>query len=249
MKISFAIPAHNEERRIGACLDAVMQEISRTDLEHRDVEIVVVNNASTDRTRDSALRYPGVRVVDEPDKGIVKARARGFSGSSGDIVANIDADVLLPPGWLECVFREFERNPKLVCLSGPLVYYDLPALEQFLAKIFCWIGFAFHLIFRFLGIGAWVQGGNFVLRRDAWLRAGGFDTSIDFYGEDTDVARRIVKQGKVKFSFALAVRSSGRRLAGEGVLATGWRYALNYFWVTVTGKPYTKTSRDVRTGS
>jgi glycosyltransferase involved in cell wall biosynthesis len=245
MQLSFVIPAHNEEKRMSACLDSVMQELHRTEHAH-DVEVVVVNNASTDRTKEIALRYPGVRVVDEPRLGLVRARARGFAETTGEFVANIDSDVMLPPGWLARVFREFERNPQLACLTGPLVYYDLSGWDQFLTQIFYWGGFAFHVIFRALKIGALVQGGNFVLRRDAWIRAGGFNTEIDFYGEDTDVAKRIVKQGWVKFSFYLPVLSSGRRLAREGVLATGWRYAINYFWVTVTGQPFTTTSAHKR---
>ncbi len=245
MKLSFVIPAHNEEFTLGACLDSIMRELAATD--HRyDAEIIVVNNASGDRTRTVALRYPGVHVVDEPQKGLVKARARGFRESTGDIVANIDADTLLPPGWLARVFYEFERDTNLACLTGPLVYYDLSPARQLLVRIFCWLAFITHIIFRTLGIGAWVQGGNFILRRDAWERAGGFDTSIDFYGEDTDVARRIVRQGKVKFMFRLPIYSSGRRLAHEGVLAIGWRYTINYFWVLLFGKPRHTTSQDIR---
>ncbi len=253
MKLSFVIPARNEEKRIGHCLDAIMQELDRT-LHHsphdeprdRDVEIVVVNNASTDNTKAAVLKYPGVRVVDEPEPGIVKARARGFTSSDGELVANVDADGLLPPGWLERVFTEFERDPRLVCLSGPLVYYDLSAKDQFMTQMFYWLGFTTHLIFRFFKIGAIVQGGNFIVRRSAWEAAGGFDTSIDFYGEDTDVGRRIVKHGKVKFSFYLPILSSGRRLVREGVLAIGTRYALNYFWMIFTGHPYTRTSEHTR---
>mgnify|MGYP001562406315 FL=1 len=245
MKLSFVIPAHNEEFTLGACLDSIMRELAAAD--HRyDVEVIVVNNASGDRTKAVALRYPGVRVVDEQHKGIVKARARGFAETTGELVANIDADTVLPRGWLTTVFSEFERRPDLVCLSGPLVYHDLPLSVQLIAKLFNVGAFLMHLLVRFLHIGAQVQGGNFILRRDAWIRAGGFDTSIDFYGEDTDVARRISKQGTVKFTFRLPIYSSGRRLAHEGVLAIGWRYTINYFWVLLFGKPHTTASRDVR---
>ncbi len=59
-------------------------------------------------------------------------------------------------------------------------------------------------------------------------KIGGFNTSIDFYGEDTDIACRIREVGDVKFSFSFPIYSSGRRLAKEGILKTGCRYALNY---------------------
>ncbi|MFX0204255.1 MAG: glycosyltransferase family 2 protein, partial [Candidatus Hodarchaeota archaeon] len=86
----------------------------------------------------------------------------------------------------------------------------------------------------------------FVIKRAAFEQIGGFDTSIDFYGEDTDVARRLNKVGHVKFTFTLPIYASGRRLAKEGIIKTGIRYSANYFWVSFSGKPLTKTSTDIR---
>jgi hypothetical protein len=100
-----------------------------------------------------------------------------------------------------------------------------------------------HYILR---VGSVVQGGNFVLRRDAWLKAGGFDTSIAFFGEDTDVAVRLSKVGKVKFTFGLPMKTSGRRLEKEGVFKTASTYTLNFFWVTFRGKPATVDYTDIR---
>ena len=71
MKISFVIPAYNEQRNIADCISAVQAEINRTGFLS---EIVVVNNASTDRTKEIASGYPNVRVVDEIRKGLVWAR-------------------------------------------------------------------------------------------------------------------------------------------------------------------------------
>lgn len=244
MKLSFVIPAYNEARRLGACLESIMRELAHRD---HDVEIIVVNNASTDDTKNVALRYPGVRVVDEPHKGIVWARARGFREATGDLVANVDADTTLPAGWIATVFREFEKDPRLVCLSGPYIYYDLSPFERFLIRAWYVVTYLLYLCTRFvLRISSTVQGGNFVVRKTMLEKAGGFDTTIDFYGEDTDIARRLHAIGPVKWTFALPMLTSGRRLAHEGLLATGIRYALNYFWVVATGRPYTTTSRDVR---
>jgi glycosyltransferase involved in cell wall biosynthesis len=244
MKLSFVIPAHNEEVFIGACLESIRREVQRAP---HPVEVVVVNNASTDRTKEIALAHAHVRVIDEPMKGIVRARKAGFRATTGELVANVDADAVLPPGWLARVFAEFARDPRLVCLSGPLVYRDLPVLTQWLAKTFYLpaiiIGFPFRLFFH---IGAITQGGNFVLRRNAWEAVGGFDTSIDFYGEDTDVARRLQKIGTVKFTYRLPMWTSGRRLAKEGVVATGMRYALNYLWEMFFNRPFTKHATDIR---
>ena len=122
MKLSFVIPAHNEEKYIAQCLESVIREAKKT---RRDVEIIVVNNASTDKTREIALSFSEVKVVDEPRKGLPQARQAGFLASSGDLIANVDADSIIPSFWIEKVFDHFSRNEKLVALSGPYIYYDL----------------------------------------------------------------------------------------------------------------------------
>src|SRR5581483_2873046 len=132
MKISFVIPAYNEEKLLGPCLEAVLTELKRTPC---DAEIVVVNNASTDRTKEVALSYPGVRVVDEPIKGLVQARHAGFINTTGELVANIDADTKLPGGWVATVLKNFEDS-NVVALSGPYIYYDLSPFVRALVKIF-----------------------------------------------------------------------------------------------------------------
>src|ERR1700761_7806218 len=122
MNLAFVIPAYNEEALIGKCVESVLAEVKRSG---RQVDVVVVNNNSTDRTREIAASYAGVRVVDELQKGLVSARDGGFRATTAELVANIDGDTIVPPGWLDTVFREFERDDQLVCLSGPYVYYDL----------------------------------------------------------------------------------------------------------------------------
>jgi len=71
MVLSFVVPAFNEEAYIGDCLESILQQTKQI---QDSIEIIVVNNASTDRTREVALSYPGVRVVDEPRKGLTFAR-------------------------------------------------------------------------------------------------------------------------------------------------------------------------------
>ena len=244
MKISFVIPAYNEECLLPLCLQSIERELARTPCE---AEVIVVDNASTDQTGAIARRHSSVRVVEEPVKGLVQARKSGFIASSGELVANIDADTELTPGWIETVLKEFERDPLLVALSGPYKYRDLSPFVSFWVTIFYFFGWLGHLFNQHvLGTGAMIQGGNFVLRRDAWEKAGGFDPSIKFYGEDTDVAKRIGRYGRVKWTWHLPMHTSGRRLAKEGVLRTGYVYAINFFSVTFWGRPVTNEYSDIR---
>ena len=128
MRVSIVIPAYNEADFIGPCLQAALAEIQRSKIE---AEIIVVNNASTDRTREVALSYPLVTVVDENEKGLSRARQRGFVSSHGELVANIDADTRMPAGWLTQVVEAFDKDSKLVVLSGPLVYFDTSPFTRY----------------------------------------------------------------------------------------------------------------------
>ena len=254
MKISFVIPAYNEEAMLGKCLSSVFKEINRVKDQNSDTgcpsletEVVVVDNASTDRTRAEALKFPNVTVVRENLKGLVYARRAGWVATHGELVANIDADTILPEGWLSTAVSKFAEDKNLVALSGPYFYYDLSAFDNLLVKVFYFFGWLISLVTHLvLNKGAMLQGGNFILRRDAWDRAGGFDTTIAFYGEDTDVARRISKQGKVLWTWKLPMYTSGRRLCREGIVRVGFTYALNFFSTSITGRPATKKYSDIR---
>src|ERR1035441_8297763 len=115
MRLSFVVPAYNEEAYLPACLESILaaaRELGDA------VEIIVVNNASTDRTREVALGYAGVRVVDEARKGLTFARQAGFAASTGELIANVDSDTRLTPGWVQRVLDEFAGGPEAGGGSG-----------------------------------------------------------------------------------------------------------------------------------
>lgn len=237
-RLSIVIPAHNEEAYLGECLRAALREAGRSGL---DVEIVVVNNASTDRTAEVAASFGGVRVVEEPRKGLSRARHRGYLATRGELIVNLDADTRMPRGYLRAVQRAFARDPRMVCLSGPFFYYDLPAPYQIVTSAFFMLsGLPNILGQRVLRLGAIAQGGNFTVRRRALDRIGGYNTDLEFYGEDTDIATRLSKVGLVRFSFRIVMPTSGRRLRANGMLRTGWRAFINIIFVLFYGRPYTR---------
>ncbi len=245
MRLSFVVPAYNEEAYLPGCLESILSQTRG--LEHI-TEIIVVNNASTDDTRDVALRYPGVRVVDEPRKGLTFARQAGFVASTGSLIANVDADSRLTPGWVGSVLTAFDgrprRSPRSPARSSTTTSRPASASSS---SIFYLTAFATYVINRYiLRVGSMVQGGNFVLSRAALEAIGGFNTAISFYGEDTDIARRLNAVGKVRFTFDLKMLSSARRLKHEGMLTIAARYAINYFWTTFFKRPYTRDHIDIR---
>jgi cellulose synthase/poly-beta-1,6-N-acetylglucosamine synthase-like glycosyltransferase len=248
MKISFVVPAYNEQALLTRSLTAIRDEITRAGQKlGEDAEIIVVNNASTDNTREVAEAIPGVTVVDEPRKGLVQARWCGFEHSAGDLIANIDADTVIPPGWLTEVMRQFDKSPKMVAISGPYTYYGVPRRVNVVVSTYYRFAYAAYFLNRFVfDVGSMIQGGNFVVKRSAMLKLGQPNLRFSFYGEDTDMARRLSKVGGVKFTFRLPAESSGRRLVGEGVFTIGVRYSMNFFWTTFRKKPFTEAWQDIR---
>ncbi|MGC9610797.1 MAG: glycosyltransferase family A protein [Minisyncoccia bacterium] len=236
MKISFVIPAYNEEAYLSDCLKSIIKERGTDEYE---MEVIVVNNASTDGTQKVAESFSGVRIINEPKRGLVQARQTGYLASGGNLIANIDADTRLTPKWVVKVLNEFSKDEKLVALSGPFIYYDLSKFKNFMVKIFFGLGALVSFIGqRIFHGGAILQGGNFVLRKNALDKIGGYDTNLTFWGEDADVAFRMSKVGRVKFTMSLPIYSSGRRIEAHGVIKIGLLSLLDNIWISLFRRPF-----------
>ena len=234
--ISLIIPAYNEEAYLPGCLDAVMANVAG-----RALEVIVVDNNSTDGTRQVIERYPAVTYAFEPEKGITRARQRGYLASSGEILAYVDADTHPPAGWIDQIWEQFAANPDLACLSGPYSFYDLHGIRNIVSN--GWFVAARPLSGM---TGSIIVGGTVALRRDVLEKMGGFDTSIEFYGEDVDIARRAGKHGKVLFSPRFVMPTSGRRMQSQGFLKIAGIYFLNYLSIVFRGRPATMDYKDIR---
>jgi len=85
-----------------------------------------------------------------------------------------------------------------------------------------------------------------LIKRFALEKIGGFDTHIVFWGDDTLIAKRLRKIGRISFSNRLYVYSSGRRLQKQGLVRSGLLYLLNGFWVVIFNKPFHNTYKPYR---
>ena len=104
LTIATIVCAYNESRLLPACLYSLLAQTRPPD------DILVINNASTDETGAVARAVPGVRVVDEPCKGLVVARETARLAAHADILAYVDADCRAPITWLERVEAQFSRG-------------------------------------------------------------------------------------------------------------------------------------------
>lgn len=239
MKLSVVVPAYNEEEYISYCLDSLHRYISH---DPRLLEVIVVNNASTDRTAEVAKRFSAVNVIDEPHKGANCARQRGLDKAQGELVAFLDADTRINETWLDRLYEHFGRSDDLVGLSGPAYFFDMPHWHKTAMKTY----YSFIAQPTHKTTGYMVLGSNFVAKRESLRSIGGFDTSIPFYGDDANIGRRLSRVGRIEFDKKFVVSTSGRRMLAEGPIRVSMRYAANYISETVFKKPVTKRYNDIR---
>jgi glycosyltransferase involved in cell wall biosynthesis len=241
LTFSVIVCAYNEERFLHDCLFSLLHQTRRPD------EIIVVNNASTDGTRAVAERI-AVRVIDEPRKGLVRARETGRQESSGDVLAYVDADCRAPRDWLERLAREFDTLDPPAAVTGPYRFYDWDIVSRALVRMYDYsVAPATHFLAQdVFGMGAILYGGNFAVRRDALKAIGGFDTSIEFHGEDTNLARRVSKVGRVELCGRCYVFTSARRYKVLGRGRVFGLYARNFCAELFLHRPADTTHKDIR---
>jgi glycosyltransferase involved in cell wall biosynthesis len=242
LTISVIVCAHNEERFIAPCLHSLLAQSRLPD------EIIVINNASSDRTGAIAAAIPGVRVIDEPRKGLVVARERARQEARAELLVYVDADCRAPLAWLERIAERFEEDDELIALSGNYRFYDWDLWGRALLRAYDFtLGPATHILVKYiLRIGVVFYGGNFAVRREALDRINGFDTSIEFHGEDTNVGRRLSRLGSVELRNDCFVYTSARRYNAMGKGAVFRLYVRNFWSELLHHRPKDTDHLDVR---
>lgn len=170
-----------------------------------DYELVIVDNASTDETRQIAERFiehfPGrARCLYESRPGLSRARNTAVKAAQGEIIVFTDDDVLVAENWLEEIHREFSNDPDLFALGGRVVLardtlqdvaiFDVDERREI----------------TFPNSGGVAMGANMAFRRELFDRIGLFDVRLGagtFFagGEDIELIYRALKAG-YKFVYA-----------------------------------------------
>jgi len=201
MKISVVVPAYNEEKLIGKCLESLQNQTEKP------FEIIVVDNNSIDKTAAVAKKF-GARVIEEKEQGISFARNAGFNVAKSDIIARIDADTIAPVDWIEKIRKDIEVDGYDV-VFGPAYYINLPKQIQ--------VSHIPSVIFFETINALWknhmLLGLNMALTRTAWRKVRK-DVCMDnkLVHEDLDIGIHLWKYAKIKFDKSLRVKSSSRRV-------------------------------------
>lgn len=192
--VSVVVPAYNEEKNIGSCLESI---VSQTYPKNR-FEILVIDNNCTDKTAEIAEKY-GAKVIKENRQGLVFARIKGADSAKGEIVAFIDADTKANSDWLKQMVTVYQNDKRVVGVAQILDPYP----KNFLVNIF--IPFA-NLCDKALRI---MPGSHFSFKKDAYLKSGGYSTKATFY-EDVFISKKLKKIGKIVIQGKGPISSSRR---------------------------------------
>ncbi len=115
LSISAIICTHNRDQYLGAAIDSLLAQTLE------DIEVIVVDNASTDTTAEVVqprLSDPRLRYVYEPTLGLSTARNAGANAAKGDILAYLDDDAVASPQWLAALLEVYEQNSKVAIAGG-----------------------------------------------------------------------------------------------------------------------------------
>lgn len=188
--VSIVIPVFNEESHIRDCLEAIKKQTVKP------LEVIVVDNNSTDNTVRIAKKYPFVKVVKESRQGRGFARSKGFDEAKGEIIGRIDADSVLSPDWIEVALNAF-HNEDVQAITGLgrtniSILPRIPTLYSTLwSRTYYW---NVHAYFRTITI--W--GANMALRKSMWQKIKSeVCLDDDLVHEDEDVSLLIAAHGGI----------------------------------------------------
>ncbi len=190
MHVSVVIPNYNYEKTLRAVLDSVYAQT------HPPVQVIVVDDASADSSRDIIRTYPCTLLESPVNRGVSAARNRGAAAAHGEVIFFLDADTALAPDAIANAVAILEAEPEVGCVHGlidtePL--FDDGWVERYRVL--------HHHVGRLRGLGL-VSTAYFAaaaIRRDVFERAGPFDERLRD-SEDVEYSNRLIEHCLIRLS-------------------------------------------------
>jgi hypothetical protein len=191
-RVSVVIPTHNRERWISRAIDSVLGQT------YTDLEIIVVDDGSTDQSRQAIGTYGDrVRYIYQANAGVSAARNRGIKEARGEWVALLDSDDEWLPEKLEAQLDLADRYPQLVMVASDVHIEDgINRLRLFDIRERLFENNTEQVIYSPLLVVAKINffPSSLLIKRSALSQAGMFDEELT-YGEDRDLACRVAILG------------------------------------------------------
>lgn len=194
--VSIVIPAYNSARTLRACIASAYAQ------SHPAVEVVVVDDASTDDTAAIAAEFDCHLIRRPVNGGVSAARNTGAQASHGDVLFFADSDGALHPGAVAAAVAELEAHPECGCVVGiyePWPLIDDGRIEQYRAL---------HTHWGMSRITGETQTASFALAavtRDVYDTVGPFDERLRS-AEDDDYSERLLPVCTIRMAPAVTGR-------------------------------------------
>ena len=179
--VSIYIPAYNAEKTIKHSLESIKNQTYQFD------EIIVINDNSTDFTKNVVKEFNDVNIINNSNnKGLGYNRNLGMKSSSHQIVASIDADVVLEKNWLEVMIQNFKQSENIICGGKMIEELIQNKFNAWRAKYYSqnWGNKSFEN-------PPFLYGCNTIQHKTVWDTVKGYDESLHTNGEDIDYSNKI----------------------------------------------------------
>jgi glycosyltransferase involved in cell wall biosynthesis len=233
MKLSIVIPTLNEEKYLEETLKSIKNQSKK------DYEIIISDGGSTDKTPKIAQKYEAKFLVSK-NTNVCQARNNGMKMANSNIIVCCDADTIYDYKRLTLIEKHM-KNPQVVAVTGKGVMVDGP----FWGKIIWKLIYAFiDIVYRTSGYVLYAPAYNLAFKKDALEKVGGYNTNLDFGGDELDVLRRLKNIGKIVYDPEIIAYTNGRRYK-VGFFTFIFKhaiyyYGLNYIYARIFGKPLVK---------
>jgi glycosyltransferase involved in cell wall biosynthesis len=185
--VSVIVCSYNGGRTLAACLDSLGK------LNYPDYEIILVDDGSTDDTRDIAEQFPHVRYIYQENHGLSHARNTGAAAATGDVFAYTDSDCMADLDWLYYLIGTL-LSGDYAGVGGPNM--TPPAQNWIQACVAAAPGGPSHVLLTDT-IAEHIPGCNMAFYRWAFENIGGFDPEYHKAGDDVDFCWRLQQVGCV----------------------------------------------------
>jgi GT2 family glycosyltransferase len=189
-RVSVVVCSYNGGRTLDECLRSLLA------LDYPDYEIIVVDDGSTDETRAILARFPSVRAIHQPNRGLSVARNAGLQCATGAIIAYTDSDCAADPDWLTHLVHQLIQSGA-AAVGGP----NLAPEDGWLAAcVAAAPGQPTHVLVSDQ-VAEHIPGCNMAFRREALEAINGFDPLYRKAGDDVDICWRLRHEG-LRITFA-----------------------------------------------
>ena len=190
-KVSIYIPAYNAEKTIKQTINSVINQTYQFD------EIIVIDDNSSDDTCKIINQFENIKLIkNKQNMGLGYNRNLGIKTSNNEIVASIDADVVLDPEWLNTIIKNFQSEDNIMCggkMTEKLVENKFNAWR---AKYY-----SQNWGQNDLDNPPFLFGCNTIQSKKIWEDIGGYDEKLLTNGEDIDYANKIKSISKFKLKY------------------------------------------------